>query len=157
MKITDIRALLNEHPFFAGLDESAVDFIAGCGRNVRFDTGEYVFHEGEPADSFYLLRAGNIGVEIASPDRGALLIDTVGEGEILGVSWLFPPYRWQFDARAREPIRAISLDAVCLRAKCDEDPRLGYELMQRLSETMFRRLHSARIRLLDLYSHAGTR
>jgi CRP-like cAMP-binding protein len=84
------------------------------------------------------------------------MVQTVGEGEVLGVSWLFPPYRWQFDAHALEPTRAISFDATCLRAKCDEDPALGYELMQRLAETMSRRLRSARIRMLDLYSHAGT-
>jgi CRP-like cAMP-binding protein len=155
MTITDIHELLLHHPFFAGLDSTAVEFIAGCGINVRFEPDEYIFREGEPADRFYIVRAGNVGIEIASPDRGSLMIETVGEGEILGVSWLFPPYRWQFDAHVLGQTRAVSLDATCLRAKCDEDPALGYELMQRLANTMTRRLQSARIRLLDLYSRAG--
>jgi CRP/FNR family transcriptional regulator, cyclic AMP receptor protein len=155
MTTADIYDLLRHHPFFKDLEESAVEFIAGCGMNVRFAAGEYIFREGEPANTFYVVRAGNVGLEIASPDRGSLMIETVGEDEILGVSWLFPPYRWQFDARALELTRAISLDATCLRAKCDEDPGLGYALMQRVAETMSRRLQSARIRLLDLYSHAG--
>ena len=82
------------------------------------------------------------------------MLDTAREGEIVGVSWLFPPYRWEFDAQAMEPVRAVSLDAVCLRAKCDQDPRLGYELMKRLAEVLRRRMQSARMRLLDLYGTA---
>ncbi|HUH07920.1 MAG TPA: cyclic nucleotide-binding domain-containing protein [Egibacteraceae bacterium] len=154
MTTSDIRDLLGRHAFFAGLDEAALEFIAGCGANVRFAAGDYVFRQGEPADEFYVIRAGRVAVEIASPDRGPLVIDTVGEGETLGVSWLFPPYRCQFDARAVELTRAVSLDAVCLRAKCEEDPRLGFALMQRVAGVMRQRMQSARIRLLDLYSHA---
>jgi CRP/FNR family cyclic AMP-dependent transcriptional regulator len=155
MTTSDIHDLLRHHPFFADLGDEAVRFIAGCGKNVHFDENEYIFREGDPADTFYILRAGSVGVEVVSPDRGALMIETIGEGEILGVSWLFPPYRWQFDAHALTVTRAVSLDATCLRAKCDEDPALGYQLMQRLTGIMSRRLQSARIRLLDLYSHAG--
>ena len=155
MTVTGIQDLLRHHPFFAGLEDAAVEFIAGCGTNVHFEPDGYIFREGDAADVFYIVRSGNVAVEIASPDRGSLMIDTIGEGEILGVSWLFPPYRWQFDARAMEATRAIGLDAVCLRNKCEEDPALGYELMQRLAETMSRRMQSARIRLLDLYSRAG--
>jgi CRP/FNR family transcriptional regulator, cyclic AMP receptor protein len=155
MATADIAALLRDHAFFADLDDEALAFVAGCCVNVRFDAGEYVFREGEPADSFYVLRAGRAAIEIGSPDRGTLVIDTVGEGEVVGISWLAPPYRTQFDVRAVELVRAISVDATCLRAKCDEDPRLGYLLMQRIAGIMRQRLQSARIRLLDLYSHAS--
>lgn len=154
MEQHDLKALLGTHSFFQGLDEGALAFIVGCGTNVRFDVGRYILREGEPADAFYVVRSGRVGIEIGSPDRGPTMIDTIGEGEILGVSWLVPPYRWWFDARALELTRAVSLDATCLRAKCDEDPRLGYQLMQRLAGVMQRRLQSARIRLLDVYGHA---
>ena len=150
----DIRELLQSHEFFRDLDPEAMALIAGCGLNVHFDTDEYLFREGEPADHFFVLRSGRVALETHGPDRGPLVLDTAREGEIVGVSWLFPPYRWDFDAQAMEPVRAVSLDAVCLRAKCDQDPRLGYELMKRLAEVLRRRMQSARMRLLDLYGAA---
>jgi CRP/FNR family transcriptional regulator, cyclic AMP receptor protein len=156
MQAREIRELLQRHAFFAGLDERVVTLIADCGTNTQFAAGEYIAHEGDPADRFYVVRVGRVALEIAAPGRGPLMIDTVGEGEILGVSWLIQPYRWQFDARAVELTRAIGLDATCLRAKCDEDPRLGYVLMQRFARVLLQRMQSARIRLLDLYSHAPT-
>lgn len=156
MDLREIRQLLEEHEFFRGVDTAALDFIAGCGRNVRFSAGEFIFREGEPADRFYILRAGRVALETHAPDRGTLVVDTVGEGEILGVSWLYPPYRWQFDARALELTRAVSLDATCVRDKCEQDPRLGYELMKRVAGVLRRRMQSARVRLLDLYGHART-
>ena len=156
MEIRELRQLLGEHEFFRGLDPDALDFIAGCGRTVRFASDEVLFHSGDPADQLLIVRAGRVSVEIHAPDRGAIVVDTVGEGDILGASWLFPPYRWQFEARALEPTRALSLDATCLRQKCEEDPALGYELMKRLAGVLRRRMNSARMRLLDLYGDART-
>lgn len=154
MKTHEIDELLRRHPFFAGLDDETLEFIAGCGTNTRFGAGDYVFREGGRADRFFLVRAGRVALEIATPDREPLVIDTIGEGDILGISWLFPPYRWSFDARAVELTRAVSLDGTCLREKCDAEPALGYELMKRLAAIMRRRMRSARIRLLDIYSDA---
>jgi CRP-like cAMP-binding protein len=150
----DIEALLQEHPFFHGLAQKYVELIAGCGSNVVFNEGEYVFREGEAANHFYIVRHGHVQMEIFVPHRGPLAIDTVREGEVLGWSWLFPPYRWTLDARAIEQTRAVALDGACLRGKCDEDPALGYELMKRFAPIIARRLESARLRLLDVYGRA---
>jgi CRP/FNR family transcriptional regulator, cyclic AMP receptor protein len=155
--LAGLAQLLRRHPFFGDLDDDALALIAGCCRNVRLAAGEYLFREGEPADVFYIVRAGRVAIEVHSPDRGALVIDTLGEAEVAGISWLSPPYRCQFDVRAVEPTRAITVDATCLRAKCAEDPRLGYLLMQSIAGVMRQRLQSARIRLLDLYSRAPAR
>lgn len=157
MTVRDVRALLEDHPFFAGLDEATLEFIAGCGTNVAFGEGEHVLTEGQPADRMYVLRAGHVALETVAPDRDPTVVDTLGAGEILGTSWLVPPFRWSLDARAVEPTRAVSLDAVCLREKCDAEPQLGYQLMQRLAVVMQRRLRSARVRLLDVYSHPRAR
>jgi CRP-like cAMP-binding protein len=156
MTTHDIHDLLAEHPFFEGLTPDDLAFVAGCGTTAHFPAGAYVAHEGDPADRFYVVRSGRVALEVATPDRGALVIDTVSDGEILGVSWLFPPHRWHFDARAVEETRAVALDGACLRAKCDAEPRLGYLLTQRLAEVMRHRMQSARVRLLDLYGHAGS-
>lgn len=151
MALRTIADLLGDHEFLAGLDPATVAFIAGCGRNTRFGAGEYLFREGEAADCFYILREGRVALEAYVPGRGSLVIDTVGPDALLGVSWLVPPYRWTFDGRAVEPVAAVALDGECIRAKCEHDPKLGFELMKRLVAVIQVRLQSARIRLLDLY------
>jgi CRP-like cAMP-binding protein len=146
-----IKELLESHPFFAGLTPSALELIAGCASNVHFAEGVTIFDEGEPASLFYVIRHGTVALEVHSPAKGPLIIDTMGEGEVLGWSWLVPPYRYFSAARATTPVRATALDGACLRGKCDADAELGYQLLKRVTTVMYERLQSARIRLLDLY------
>lgn len=150
-----IEELLPEHPFFAGLAPSTLELCAGCAVNTHFEPDEYLFRGGDAADRFFVVRHGRVALEIPSPGAGALVLDTMDDGEVLGWSWLIPPYRYTFDARAVEPTSAVSFDGACLRGKCDADPRLGYELMQRVAQVMFARMQSARVRLLDLYGGSG--
>jgi CRP/FNR family cyclic AMP-dependent transcriptional regulator len=147
-----LERLLAEHPFFYGTDDADLALVVGCARNVRFAPGQYLFREGEPADRFYVVREGRIALEVYAPAKGAIVIDTAGPGEIVGVSWLFPPYRWELDARATGDVRAVALDGSCLRSKCEENPRLGYALMKRLSEVDHRRRQSVQARLVDVYA-----
>ena len=146
-----LQDLLVEHPFFAGLDDSTVGMLVGCSRNVHFRAGEYLFHEGEPADRFFVVRRGRVALDVHVPGRTETVVDTVEEGDVVGWSWLVPPYRWFFDARAVAEVSAVAVDASCLRTKCEEDPALGYAMMQRVARVMYHRLQSARVRLLDLY------
>ena len=146
-----LERILKQHPFFAGLDDAFCDLVCGCAKNVSFQAGQYLFHEGEPADWFYLLRHGRVALQIAAPGRGALTFQTVGEGEIVGVSWLVPPYRWSNDAKAIELTRAIAMDAACLRRKCESDHDLGYEMMKRFMPVLIQRLQAARLQILDVY------
>ena len=146
-----IADLLRAHPFFAGLDEGTVDLLQGCAINVHFRSGEHLFHEGEHADRLFVLRAGRVALDVHLPGRGDQVVATVEAGEVVGWSWLVPPYRWFFDARAVTDVSAVSIDATCLRARCEEDPALGYALMQRVAQVMYSRLQSARVRMLDLY------
>ncbi len=151
MTMKAIRDLLGEHEFFAGLDPEYLDLIAGCGQNVSFDAGTSIGREGDPADRFFVLRHGRVALEVHAPDRGSIVVATLSPGDVLGWSWLFPPYRWRFDSRALDTVRAVALDGVCLRGKCDEDPRLGYELVRRFARIMVDRLESTRFQLLDVY------
>src|SRR3972149_9503940 len=152
--IRGLESLLAEHPFFKGLEPGYLSFIAGCGVNVTFQAGQHIFREGDPANDFYIIRHGRVQREIFVPGRGPLTIDTLTAGDILGWSWLFPPYRRFSDARALELTRAIALDGVCLRGKCDEDHHLGYELMRRLAPLSMKRLQAAMLQLLDVYGHS---
>jgi CRP-like cAMP-binding protein len=149
-----IETLLAKHEFLTGMSPEHLAFVAGCGSNVRFDAGEYIYREGEPADQFHLIRHGKVSLEIFVPGRGPLVIETISEGEVLGWSWLFPPYRRRFDARALEVTRAISLDGACLRAKCEEDHDLGYDIVMRFSQVVIQRLQATRLRLTDMYGRA---
>ena len=144
-----IADLLAEVPVFVGLAEAQRELIGGCGRNVVLDGGEYVFHEGDPANVFYAIRSGSVALELGTP--ATLIIETLHAGDVLGWSWLFPPYRVRYDARAMDDVHAIAFDGACLREKCDTDHDLGYELMRRFAQIVTARLQATRLRLLDVY------
>ena len=146
-----LEELLAEHPFFRGMKEEHIRLFVGCASNVRFDAGAFLFREGESADRFFLLRHGRVALEVQIPGRGSAVIQTLGEGDVVGWSWVVPPYRWTFDGRAVELVRAWSFDAVCIRTKAEQDPSLGYELLKRLLPVVVERLQATRLQLLDVY------
>lgn len=148
-----LEPILAEHPFFQGLAPEQLNVLVGCASNVRFEAGQEIFREGEEAKNFYLIRQGKVFLEVFVPGRGSIVIQTLGEGEVIGWSWLVPPYRWRFDARASELVRAIALDGECLRGKCEADPRLGFELLKRFAHVMTERLQATRLQLLDVYGN----
>jgi len=150
-----LENVLGRHDFFAGMDPEYLALIVGCARNVVFGDGTFLFREGGPAETFYLVREGAVGLEITAPGR-VLTVQTLGAGEIAGFSWLLHPHRWQFDGRAVGRVHAIEMGGACLRAKCDADPRLGYDLMQRFANLATRRLQATRLQILDVYGHAQT-
>lgn len=143
--------LLTSHPFFAGLDERLVRRLDRCSHNVHFRRGEYLFREGEDADRLLVLRRGRVALDVNVPGRGEQVVSTVEAGDVVGWSWFVPPYTWFFDARAVTDVSAVSVDASCLRDKCETDPVLGYMLMKRIAQVMYQRLQAARLRMLDLY------
>lgn len=146
-----LERILADHPFAQGLIDRHLQLLVGCASNVRFDAGQVIFREGEEANQFYLIRSGKMSVELHAAERGAITILTVGEGEVLGWSWLVSPYRWNFDARALEPTRAIALDGKCLREKSERDSELGYQLLKRIAYVMEERLQATRLQLLNVY------
>jgi CRP/FNR family transcriptional regulator, cyclic AMP receptor protein len=151
MSVQGIDALLKENALFRGLSDEDLETIAGCATNVRFEPGQFIFRENETANTFYLIRFGNVSVEFFAPGPGAITVQTRSEGDVLGWSWLFPPYVWTHDARALNLTRAIAFDAACLRGKLEHDPRLGYELMKRFGNLVQERLEATRLQLADLY------
>jgi CRP/FNR family transcriptional regulator, cyclic AMP receptor protein len=149
--ITTLEPILKEHPFLTNLEPDKLHFIVECASNVRFNAGEYLFREGEAANHFYLIRKGRVVLEIPSPNRPSICLETLGEGEMLGWSWFFPPYRWHFDAHAVELTLAIAFDAQCVRRKCDIDHGLGYRLARQFAAVQADRLEATLIRLVDIH------
>jgi CRP-like cAMP-binding protein len=151
----EISDLVAEFPAFSGMRDEHVELIAGCAKNEVFETGDYLMREGDAADSFFVIRRGRVGMEISAPQRGAITVETVHDGDLLGWSWLVEPYRTHLDARALETTHAVAFDAACLRGKFDRDPALGYELMKRFVPVIVERLQATRVRLLDVYGHVA--
>ncbi len=146
--------LIATAPVFAGLCTAHLDLIAGCGVNEHFAAGAELFREGDQADRFFLIREGAVALEIDAPGRGTVVIETLHRGDVVGWSWLFEPYRWQFDGRTSEPTGVVAFDGACLRGKCDADHELGYELMKRFAASITERLQATRLQLLDVYGNA---
>jgi len=147
-----LERIITEHPFFVGLDHAFTNLMVGCASNVRFKAGTYILKEGDPANTFYLIREGKVAVEVLAPQRPPIIISTLSNGEILGWSWLLPPFQWKFHARAVEDVRAIALDGKCLRTKCEENHDLGYEILKRFAQIIELRLDATRLQLLDVYA-----
>jgi CRP/FNR family cyclic AMP-dependent transcriptional regulator len=146
-----LKPILAKLSFFEGLEDRYIDLITGCASNMRFAAGEFLFREGEEAKHFFIIRHGRVAVEINTVARGPLMLYTHEENDVVGWSWLFPPYHWYFSARALELTRVIALDGVCLRGKCEEDPVLGYEFMKRFAHKVVYSLTETRMQLLDMY------
>lgn len=147
-----LERIIADHPFFADLDPAFINLLVGCASNVRFKKGDFIFREGDPANSFYLIREGKVAVEIFAPQHQPIMVATLEQGEILGWSWLLPPYQWKHQARAMDNVRAITLDGKCLRGKCEENHDLGYEILKRFARIIEQRLESTRLQLLDVYA-----
>ena len=146
-----IERVLSEHPFFDDFPKRNLQLIVGCASNIHFDEGQYIFREGDEANTFYLLRQGKVALQIFSERRGPITVLTLGPGEILGWSWLFPPHRYKFSARVLEPTRAFAIDGQCLRDKAEEDHDLGYDLLKRFAPIVERALEATRLQLINVY------
>ena len=153
----DLEQTLTEHPFLKDLATEHVKLLVGCASNVAFKKGDFILREGEEASAFYFIRHGRILIETHVPQRGPIIIRSREAGEVLGWSWLVPPYTWHFDARAVEETRAIALDGKCLREKCEQDHDLGYEVMKRFAVIIAERLEATRLQLMDVYGNSSNK
>jgi len=147
-----VETVLRSHPFLAGLPEGTTELIAACSSLATFEPGQLLLSEGEAADTVFLLHHGQVAVEVHRPAGGSLWIETVGSGHLVGLSWASSPFRWQFDARALEPVSAVAIDVGELRAGLGRHPDLGFALLDRLMGRLVDRLQSTRLRLLDLHA-----
>jgi len=144
-----LKEIIVEHPFFLGMKPAHLEVLAGCAGEQKLKAGDMLFREGEPASQFYLIGLGQIALEAHEPANGTLLVQTLGPGDVLGWSWLFPPFTWHFQARAVESSRLIVFNGARLLATAEKDPEFGYELMKRISQVVIRRLQVTRKKLLE--------
>lgn len=155
MSNTNLAPLLREHPFLRGFAREHIDFMVGCTSNVRFKEGDFLIHEGDPADHSLLIRDGTISLEIYVPGPGVQRVETLGAGDVLGYSWLFPPSRMNLDARALSDVRALRFDGECLRKKMEADPAFGYQMAMRFLNRLTHRIDRVHLQQLDAYRVAA--
>jgi CRP/FNR family cyclic AMP-dependent transcriptional regulator len=142
------------HPFLVGLNPHQLALLSDCAMATQFKAGETILREGEFANRFYLIESGKVQLESAAgPNTTPLVIETLGPGDLLGWSWMFPPHAWHFTARAVEPTNAIFFYGTILREYCERDHSLGYELLKRMSAVLMKRLQSARAKMLAVQTH----
>jgi len=153
----DLADIIARHPFLEGLSPHHCRLLADCAMYTRFTPGELIFREGDPANRFYLIQKGSVSLEAHLKPGTVSRIQTVGAGEVLGWSWMFPPYYWHFDARAIEPTEAVFFYGTPLRTECEDDHDIGYELVKRMAQVMMRRLQATRRQLVNLTLNANTR
>jgi CRP/FNR family transcriptional regulator, cyclic AMP receptor protein len=142
---------LATHPFLHDMSRDHLAVLAEAATDVTFPARHRLFEDGGSASRFWLVQSGCVVLDLHVPGQGRMKIDTIGMGEVLGWSWLFPPYRWHFDAKALGLVRATVFGGACLREKCEHDTAFGYDLMSRFAQVMIERLQWTRLRLLDVY------
>ena len=144
---------IREHPFLRGLTPDQLASLIDCALPAQFKAGQIIFREGEKAKLFYLIEKGKVVLESKAELGEPVVIDTIGDGDVLGWSWMQPPYKWHFTARAVEPTEAIYFAGTILRDYCESDHSLGFELHKRLSAVMMKRLQAARSKMLAMHLH----
>ena len=153
--MSSIEDYLSSHAFFSGLDASFIEFLSDSATKIRIKEGDALFKQGERADKFYLLRSGQVVVQVPALMGPTLDIQSLGEDQILGWSWLISPYRWSFQARAVADSELIEFDGNAILARCEEDPKFGYELFKRFAALMSERLDAARQKMMDQWDPPG--
>ena len=143
-----VASVIAEHPFLHGLKPEHLCLLADSAMRVRYETSELIFREGDPANRFYLIEQGRVSLESHRRDEAPVAVQVIGPGDVLGWSWLFPPYYWHFDARAVEPTTAIFFYGTRLREQCEQDHDFGFEMMKRMTQVVIHRLQATRKQLL---------
>jgi len=148
-------AELGDHPFLRGMADGHLAVLSRVCWVAPVRQGHLLFAEGDTAHRFWLIRSGHVALDLQAPGERQLIVETLGQGDLLGLSWLVPPYQWQFSATAVHDTMTFEFNADEVRAVCESDPGLWYQLLQRVMSAASSRLQATRVRMLDLYAASG--
>ena len=155
MNNQSIAEYLSSHDFFSELGDEVLEFIAQHTSTHKLKKGEILFQQSERADKFYVIRSGKISIQIPAVMGPTLELQSLGENQILGWSWLIPPYKWNFQSKAEEDSELLEFDGTAILERCEQDPKFGYELLKRFTTLMSSRLEAARQKMMDEWNPAG--
>ncbi|MCW9048009.1 MAG: cyclic nucleotide-binding domain-containing protein [Gammaproteobacteria bacterium] len=151
----EIANYLRSHAAFSNLDPAHIDILVQHAQERSFVVGDLLFRQMDLAEHFFILMDGSIKVQVPAIMGPALVVQTLGAGDILGWSWLIAPYKWTFEAMAELDSRVLVFDGKALLQHCETDYNFGYTLMKMFAGLMSERLHAARIKMMDSWSPAG--
>jgi CRP-like cAMP-binding protein len=146
-------SILEAQPWLKGMDQRHLQLLAQDSVPAEFRPEEIIFKEGGVANRFYLIVEGSVQIESSVMEAESIPIQSLGPGDMLGCSWLFPSAHWQFDARACTLVKALCFHANHLRQLCETNHELGYELMKRVSEIIVLRMQALRRKLVEQVEH----
>jgi CRP/FNR family transcriptional regulator, cyclic AMP receptor protein len=155
LESTPTSELLEAHPFAGTLPGHLRAILIPITTASSFESGQLLFREGSPADSVFLLLEGKVGLDIQIPGKPRTRVATLGSGDWLGFSWLFPPFRWHFDAVALDRVHALRIDAQRFREMLDQNPELDRLVSKRLVRELYARLERTRLQTLDIFQASG--
>lgn len=144
-----IASEVMDHPFLNGFSAAQMDQLIRCAKLRDLEAGDLIFKQGDPAHTFYLIVWGSISLTHAGL-KGNTAIQTLTTGDAVGWSWLFPPYAWHFNAMATEGSRIIEFDGERVQELCREEPRFGFEFMNRIAQVVIERLQHTRRKLFRI-------
>ncbi len=146
-----VKTILQNHPFFKEFTAEHVEKLVQHTSEMRFNPGQYIFRDGQEANMFYLVLSGMVSLEVYAPNRGPVTVQPIGAGDVLGWSWLYPPHRWHFDAKAKEETRVLALNGKAIRGLIEDDHEFGFQVMKRIALVMENRLQATRVKLMEVY------
>lgn len=146
---------IRNQPLFTDLAPEFIEYLAQAASRVKLNADQVVFRHGDRAEKFYVLVSGRITVEIPALYGPALEVQALSSNEALGWSWLIPPYKWSFQARAETDSELLEFDGKALLILCEREPKFGYELVKRFAALMSERLDAARKAMMSQWTPAG--
>ena len=155
MSNQSITEYLSAHEFFSEFSDDSLKFLCECSSTREIKKGQILFLQGEHADKFYVVRSGHISIQMPAIMGPTLEIQAVDEDQVLGWSWLISPYKWHFQTKAEEDTELLQFDGAALLARCEQEPKFGYELLKKFAELMSVRLTSASQKMMDEWNPAG--
>jgi len=150
-----IEKLLTEAPAFAGLSDEHKRRLAAHGEAVEVGNGEVLFRSGDPARHFFVLVDGEISIEIPAVTGPTLQVQRLSPVRVLGWSWLLPPFKWSFNARAERDSEVIRFDGEAVLEACEADPAFGDAVIEDDAALMAERLDAAHRKMMEQWSPAG--
>ena len=155
MSNQSITEYLSAHEFFSEFSDDVLKFLCECSSTREIKKGQILFLQGEHADKFYVVRSGRISLQMPAIMGPTLEIQAVDEDQVLGWSWLISPYQWNFQTKAEEDVELLQFDGVAILARCEQEPKFGYELLKKFAALMSVGLNAARQKMMDEWSPAG--
>ena len=155
MSNQSITEYLSAHEFFSQFRDDDLKFLCECSSTREIKKGQILFRQGEHADKFYVVRSGRISIQMPAIMGPTLEIQAVDEDQVLGWSWLISPYQWNFQTKAEEDSELLQFDGVAILARCEQEPKFGYELLKKFAGLMSVRLNAARQKMMNEWNPIG--